>query len=154
MEKILNMHAVSTRFDAQLTEWLGSVMSLAIRFYVGLQFFKAGLVKISDWSVTLALFRDEYHVPVLPPELAAVMGAAGELTFPLLLFIGLLSRPAALGLFAVNLMAVISYPQLFMFDCPAAINDHFYWGFLLLTLLAFGPGKLSLDAWLSRKAAR
>jgi putative oxidoreductase len=41
-----------------------------------------------------------------------------------------------------------------MFDCPAAINDHFYWGFLLLALLAFGPGKFSLDAWLSRKAAR
>ena len=43
-------------------------MSLAIRIYVGLQFFKAGLVKIGDWSATLSLFRDEYHVPVLQPE--------------------------------------------------------------------------------------
>jgi putative oxidoreductase len=149
MQKILHFHTAISRFDVQLAQWGGSLMSLLIRFYVGWQFFKAGLVKVSDWSATLALFREEYHVPVLPPELAAVMGATGELALPVLLFFGVLSRPAALGLFAVNLMAVISYPQLFTFDCPAAINDHFYWGFLLLILVAFGPGKLSVDAWLS-----
>ena len=107
MEKILHVYQMFSRFDLQLTEWGGSIMSLAIRVYVGLQFFKAGLVKIGDWSATLALFRDEYHVHVLPPELAAVMGATGELALPILLFVGVLSRPAALGLFAVNLMAVI-----------------------------------------------
>ena len=64
---------------------------------------------------------------------------------------GVLSRPAALGLFFVNLMAVISYPQLFGFECPAAINDHFYWGILLLVLAAFGPGRASVDAVLQRK---
>lgn len=154
MEKILRYHTMISRFDWQLTQWGGSVMSLAIRLYVGLQFFKAGLIKIGDWSATLSLFRDEYHVPVLPPELAAVMGATGELALPVLLFFGLLSRPAALGLFAVNLMAVISYPQLFTFDCPAAINDHFYWGFLLLVLTVFGPGKLSVDAWLAGQVKR
>lgn len=154
MEKILNLHTMFSRFDSQLTEWGGSIMSLAIRFYVGLQFFKAGLVKIGDWSATLSLFRDEYHVPVLPPELAAVMGATGELALPVLLFFGVLSRPAALALFAVNLMAVISYPQLFTFDCPAAINDHFYWGFLLLVLAAFGPGRLSVDAWLAGQSKK
>jgi putative oxidoreductase len=149
MEKILRLHTMSLCIDDKLTQWGGSVMGLAIRCYVGWQFFKAGMVKVGDWSATLSLFRDEYHVPVLPPELAAVMGATGELVLPVLLFVGVLSRPAALGLFAVNLMAVISYPQLFAFECPAAINDHFYWGFLLLALVAFGPGKLSLDAWLS-----
>jgi putative oxidoreductase len=154
MQKILHLHTMASRFDPQLEKWGGSLMSLLIRFYVGWQFFKAGLVKVSDWSATLALFRDEYHVPVLPPELAAVMGATGELALPVLLFFGVLSRPAALGLFAVNLMAVISYPQLFTFDCPAAINDHFYWGFLLLILAAFGPGKISVDAWLSGQARK
>jgi len=99
------------------------------------------------------LFHDEYKVPVLPPDLAAYMGAGGELTFPILLFVGLISRPAAVGLLFVNAMAVISYPQLFTFDCPAAINDHFYWGAMLLVLIAFGPGKFSLDALLARKAA-
>jgi putative oxidoreductase len=48
-------------------------------------------------------------------------------------------------------MAVIAYPQLWAFDCPAAINDHKYWGILLLVLLAFGGGRLALDYWLGGK---
>jgi putative oxidoreductase len=153
MNKFLRLHQCTLRFDSLLTEWGGSLMSLVIRFYVGWQFFNSGRIKIADWDSTLALFRDEYHVPVLPPELAAVTGAMGELTFPLLLFIGLFSRPAALGLFFVNAMAVISYPQLFQFPCPAAINDHFYWGALLLVLAVFGPGRFSLDRLLAQKRA-
>ena len=81
------------------------------------------------------------------------MGAAGELMLPLLLFLGLFARPAALGLFMVNLMAVISYPKLFTFTCPAAVNDHFYWGLLLLVLAAFGPGRASLDWLLDQRRA-
>jgi len=151
MNALLSLHQLSTRYDARLADLGGSALSLVLRVYVGWQFFKSGLTKIQDWNSTLALFRDEYHVPLLPPDLAAVMGTGGELFFPLLLFIGLLSRPAALGLFFMNAMAVISYPQLFEFECPAAINDHFYWGALLLVLLAFGPGRLSIDAWLARR---
>jgi putative oxidoreductase len=154
MEKILRLHQLTTRFDAQITEWGGSLMSLAIRLWVGWQFFKAGLVKISDWSATLALFHDEYHVPVLPPDLAAYMGASGELVFPVLLLVGVFSRPAAFGLFFVNLMAVISYPDLFTFECPAGLKDHFCWGALLLVVVAFGPGRISLDSWLSGKAKK
>ncbi len=145
------MHRSLSRFDAALTEWGGALLCLALRCFVGWQFFKAGMVKVSDWSATLALFHDEYKVPVLPPDLAAHMAAAGELSLPILLFVGLLSRPAALGLFVVNLMAVVSYPQLLTFECPAAINDHFYWGALLLVLVAVGPGRFSLDALLARK---
>ena len=48
-------------------------------------------------------------------------------------------------------MAVISYPQLFSFECPAAINDHFYWGALLLVVVAFGPGRFSLDALIGKR---
>ncbi len=62
-----------------------------------------------------------------------------------------MARPAALGLFALNAVAVVSYPALFGFECPAAINDHFYWGALLLVPIAFGPGRFSLDDWLSKK---
>ena len=152
MDKILRLHQGISRFDGKLTDWGGSLVSLALRWFVGWQFFKAGLIKLSDWSATRALFHDLYHVPVLPPDVAAVMGAGGELTFPILLFVGLLSRPAAFGLFFVNLMAVISYPDLFTFECPAGINDHFYWGAMLLVVMAFGPGRLSLDNWLGGKA--
>jgi len=151
MKTILGLHQQLSRYDAALTAWGGSLMSLALRCYVGWQFFKAGMVKVGDWSATLSLFRDEYMVPLLPPELAAYAGAAGELVLPVLLLVGLASRPAALALFLVNAMAVISYPQLLSFECPAAINDHFYWGAMLLVLVAFGPGKVSLDAWLARR---
>lgn len=143
--------SLTTRIYAALTDWGGGLLSLAIRFSVGWQFFKAGLTKIGDWDSTLALFRDEYSVPLLPPDIAAVAGTFGELVFPVLLFVGLLSRPAALGLFVVNAMAVISYPTLFGFECPAAVNDHFYWGALLLVTLAFGPGRFSLDYLLGRR---
>jgi len=151
MQAFLQLHRRLTAFDGALSDHGGAVLGLALRLYIGWQFFKAGLVKLSDWGATVTLFRHEYHVPVLPPELAALMGAGGEIVLPLLLAAGLLARPAALGLFALNAMAVISYPQLFMFDCPAAINDHKYWGLLLLVLVVFGPGRFSLDRLLSRR---
>ncbi|MEC5218085.1 putative oxidoreductase [Actimicrobium sp. GrIS 1.19] len=154
MHTFLRLHHGVSRFDKQIDHIAGSLLVLAIRLFVGWQFFKAGLVKVGDWSATLSLFRDEYHVPVLPPEFAAAMGAGGELLLPLLLAVGLFSRPATIGLFVVNLMAVISYPQLFMFECPAAINDHFYWGLLLLVIAAFGPGRASLDAMLKSPSGK
>ncbi len=154
MNGLLRLHGLSTRLDGVLQSVGGSLISLALRLFVGWQFFKAGMVKVGDWNGTLSLFREEYTVPVLPPELAAVMGAGGELVFPVLLFLGLFSRPAALGLFFVNAMAVISYPQLWKFECPAAINDHMYWGLLLLVLIAFGPGKLSMDYWIGKAGNR
>ena len=151
MQIFLRLHGLNTRFDRLAEGGSASLMALGLRAFVGWQFFKAGIIKISDWPATLDLFRDEYHVPLLPPELAAVMGAGGELVFPVLLLLGLFSRPAALGLFVVNLMAVISYPQLWQFECPAAIQDHMYWGIILLTLATLGPGKLSIDHFLQSK---
>ena len=106
--------------------------------------------ELDDWNATLALFSDEYHVPLLPPALAAVMGAGGELVFSTLVAFGLAGRVAALGLFFVNAVAVISYPQLFQFECPAAIQSHFFWGTLIAMLAAYGPGKLSIDTVLMK----
>jgi putative oxidoreductase len=152
MNIFLRFHHLSHRFDRQIQAWGITALGLVLRLFIAWQFLKAGIVKVSNWEGTLSLFREEYVIPVLPPELAAVMGAGGELVFSTLLILGLFARPAALGLFVVNAIAVISYPQLWTFDCPAAINDHFYWGILLLVLIVVGPGKIAVDQWLKKIA--
>jgi len=151
MNLTLRVNQINDLFAAVLKEWGGSLLLLFLRGYVAWAFFHSGLLKLSDWSATLALFHDEYHVPLLPPDLAAYVGAFGELFFPVLLFAGFLTRPAALGLFIVNAMAVISYPQLFEFECPAAIGQHIDWGMSLLVIAAFGAGRFSLDAYFASR---
>ena len=134
-----------------LVDRLQPVALLALRLYVSSVFFRSGLVKLSDWSATLALFHDEYKVPLLPPDLAACVGAFGELAFPVLIVLGLAGRFGAAGLFVVNAMALISYPQLWGFECPAGLQMHFVWGTILLVLALFGPGALSIDALVLRR---
>jgi putative oxidoreductase len=100
------------------------------------------------------LFRSEYRVPLLPPELAAVVGTAGELAFPLLLIAGLFTRVGALGAFAVNAMAVIAYAHVLLAEgFEAALGQHVLWGFMLAVLAVFGGGRLSLDQLLERRSA-
>jgi putative oxidoreductase len=139
---------------ARLLDHLPSLVLLATRFYVGWQFWKSGWLKVSSWSSTLGLFRTEYHVPLLPPPVAAVTGAGGELFFPALLFVGLFSRVGALGAFFVNAMAVISYRQVLLAEgYEAALGQHVLWGFMLLILAVFGPGRFALDSWLEQQLA-
>jgi len=138
----------------EVTRWMDHaqpLLLLAARLYVAHVFLQSGWVKISDWGATLALFHDEYKVPLLPPGVAACVGTFGELFFPILIVLGLAGRFGAVGLFVVNAMAVISYPQLWGFDCPAAIQSHFMWGAMLLSLVVFGPGRWSLDALVLRR---
>ena len=85
---------------------------LAARLYVAQVFFASGLTKIRDWDITLALFEDEYQVPLLSPALAATLGTAGELVLPVLLAFGLAGRFAAAGLSVVNAVAVISLAEI------------------------------------------
>ena len=115
--------------------------ALAARIYVGQAFFLSGLTKIRDWDTTLALFADEYKVPLLPVPLAAFMGTAGELVLPILLVLGLGGRFAALGLSVVNAVAVISLSEI----APAALQQHIFWGSLLAGIAIFGPGAWSLE---------
>ena len=154
MKNLLHLHQISTSFDEFILRWGGAILSTAVRCYVAWQFLHAGIIKLQNWQGTLELFHTEYHVPLLPPDLAAYVGAGDELFFPCLLIAGLFARPAAIGLFFVNAMAVISYPQLWEFECPAAINDHFYWGILLVTVFVFGPGPFSIDSLLKNRAAK
>jgi len=129
--------------------WLGSLESVllaAIRIWVGWDFFKSGWIKITNWDSTLFLFREEYHTPLLPSTLAAVLGTAGELAFPVLLWIGLASRLSALGLFAVNVMAVVSYANVLLSEgFEAALGQHYLWGMALVFIAVFGPGRISAD---------
>jgi putative oxidoreductase len=132
---------------ARLTHGLQSLGLLAARLYVAQVFFLSGLTKIRDWSVTLALFEDEYHVPLLSPELAAYLGTAGELGLSALLALGLAGRFAAAGLSVVNVMAVLSLAEI----APAALAGHQLWGCLLLVIALWGAGALSADGFLSAR---
>ncbi len=138
----------------RLLDSLRSLFLLGTRLYVGWQFWKSGWLKVSSWSSTLDLFRTEYHVPLLPPPVAAVSGAFGEIFFPALLFLGLFSRVGALGGFFVNAMAVISYRQVLLAEgSEAALAQHILWGFMFLLLAVSGPGKIALDTLLERRLA-
>lgn len=125
--------------------WPQSLFLLFARAFVGLAFFRSGLTKLQDWDTTLFLFQEEYHVPLLPPELAAYAGTFGETALPLLLFAGIATRFAAAGLSVVNVVAVLSLAEI----APAALAQHHLWGALLLTVVLWGGGRLSLDRWLA-----
>jgi|SRR5208283_815710 len=135
---------------SRLLARLEPLLLFGLRLYVARAFFLSGLTKIRhDWSATLALFTYEYHVPLLPPAVAAVLGTATELSMPVFLVLGLGSRFAAGVLFIFNIVAVISYPAL----TDIAIKDHILWGTMLLVLTICGPGKIALDDWLERRFA-
>jgi putative oxidoreductase len=153
MDRMLDVLAPCLRlwrgFVAML-EAAQPLAQLAARLYVAKVFFLSGLTKIRDWDITLALFADEYKVPLLPPELAAWLGTAGELALPVLLVLGLGGRFAALGLFCVNAVAVISLAEV----SDAALSQHVLWGSLLAALALWGPGRWSLDHALVSRLAR
>lgn len=126
-------------------EALQPLALLAARLYVAKAFFLSGLTKIQDWDTTLALFADEYHVPLLPPEVAAVAGTTGELVLPVLLALGLAGRFGAMGLFVMNIVAVLSLQ-----DIPEpALQQHIFWGSLLTGVILWGPGRWSVDRFVA-----
>jgi putative oxidoreductase len=89
-------------------------------------------------------------VPLLSPTLAAWLGTGAELLLPVLLVLGLTGRLSALGLFALNAVAVISLSEI----AEAALQLHVFWGSLLLALVLWGPGRWSADAWWLGSQAR
>ena len=132
---------------ANLLDKLQPIFALAMRLYVARVFVLSGWLKVSRWDSTLALFQNEYHVPVLSPQVAAVLGTTCELGLPLLLVLGFGTRAAAIALFLFNIVAVISYPDL----SEAGLKDHYLWGALMLVIAVYGPGRLSIDHWLARR---
>jgi putative oxidoreductase len=120
---------------------------LLFRLGVASVFLKAGLTKASSWESTAALFRDEYRVPVFPPEVAAALATTFELGCSTLLILGLGTRLATLPL-----LGMIATIQLFVY--PDAWPEHLVWGSILLFLLTRGPGAVSLDHLVARAWAR
>jgi putative oxidoreductase len=121
--------------------WL---FQFAFRLSVGGVFWHSGLTKIDSWQTTVVLFRDEYRVPLLSPEIAAVLATAVELTCPVLLLVGLGSRLATLPMLGMTLVI-----QLFVY--PESWNAHLMWASMLLFILTRGPGVLSLDHLIARR---
>ena len=144
----MNMNFLS-RISTALERLLDPVQPaflLATRWYVSWQFLKSGWLMVTSWDSTLSLFRNEYHVPLLPPPVAAVTGAFGELFFPVLLVLGFGGRIGPIGLFFVNVMAVVSYRQVLLAEgFEAALAQHVLWGFMLALLAVFGLGDWSVD---------
>jgi len=120
------------------------VLAIALRLAVATIFWNSAMTKLANWDTALSLFAEEYKVPLLPPEVAAYMAAGIELAAPVLLVLGLLTRPTALVL--LGMTAVIE-----IFVYPMAWPTHLQWTAMLLVLLCRGPGKVSLDHLLWRR---
>lgn len=124
-----------------------SLVQAAARLAIAGVFLRAGLQKLQGWETTLALFAEEYRLPLLPPEMAAVIATATEVGGSLLLLLGLGTRLATLPFFGM-ILAI----QLFVF--PHAWPEHLTWSALLLVLLTRGAGALSLDRLIARRLGR
>jgi putative oxidoreductase len=135
--------ALYNRCAERLEAWIGhDLIALAARFGIGAVFWLSGRTKVEGWlSVSdnaVALFADEYHLPLLPPVLAAHLAAYAEHLFPVLLVLGLFTRGAALAL--LGMTAVIE-----IFVYPLAWPTHLTWAATLLYLAGRGAGRFSLD---------
>jgi len=127
----------------RLVGWLERVpyafLAIPLRIAVATVFWNSAMTKLANWETALDLFRDEYKVPLLPPELAAYIAVSIELTMPVLLILGLATRPAAFVLLGMTtVIEIFVYPQ--------AWPTHIQWAAMLLVLLCRGGGTWSLDA--------
>ena len=119
-------------------KWLQDLILLFIRIWIANVFLRSGLLKIFSWDTTLYLFANEYNVPLLPPELAAILGTTTEICASVAILIGFGTRIAAISLLCLT--AVI---EIFVYP---GTQEHYYWMILLSILIAFGAGRFSLFA--------
>lgn len=138
-----------------------SLLALLARFSIAAVFWKSGQTKIQGLEIDIvnldftlgwprlsdsvvALFKEEYRLPLIAPEVAATMAAFAEHFFPLLILLGLATRLSALALLGMTLtIQFLVYPD--------AYPTHGTWAAVLLYLMAQGPGKLSIDHWIARR---
>ncbi|MDE2427469.1 MAG: DoxX family protein [Burkholderiales bacterium] len=141
-----------------IPDWLIAAIG---RFSIAAIFWKSGQTKVQGFAIDLIggefhlgwprlsdsaidLFKTEYRLPLIPPELAAPMAAFAEHFFPILILFGLATRFSALALLGMTLVIEI-------FVYPDAYPTHGTWAAILLYLIAKGPGKVSIDHWIARR---
>lgn len=151
-----------TAFNSLLAGIPYALVALLARFSIAAVFWNSGQTKIEGLAINivngefmlgwprlsdsaLALFEDEYQLPLIAPELAAPLAAVAEHVFPLLLLIGLATRFSALALLGMTLVI-----QVFVY--PGAYATHGTWAALLLLLMAQGGGVLSIDHWMASRS--
>ena len=124
------------------------LVDLAMRLVMARTFFRSGLQKLSNWDGTVFLFQTEYNVPVLPPELAASLAAATELTMQVLVVLGLATRLAALPMLGMALVIQFAVGAV---NPAYDLAEHTFWIIVLACLIVRGAGPLSLDHLLFRR---
>jgi putative oxidoreductase len=122
-------------------------LALPLRFAVATVFWNSAMAKLANWETTLSLFSDEYQLPLVPPEIAAYLATSVEISTPILLVLGLLTRPAAF-----ILLMMTSIIEIFVY--PLAWPTHIQWVAMLLVVLCRGPGSLSVDHLLMSRFGR
>src|SRR5438067_8948966 len=124
-----------------------ALLAIPLRIAIATVFWNSGTEKLASWDSTLALFRDEYRLPVIPPDIAAHIAASIELSTPFLLVFGLFTRPTAFVLLGMStVLEVFVYPQ--------AWPTHIQWAAMLLVLLCRGAGAISIDELIYRRLMR
>jgi len=122
-------------------------IALAARIFPAAVFWQSGQTKVAGFHLkpsAIALFQNEYQLPLIDPTIAAYASAFSEHFFPILLVIGLATRFSALALLFMT--AVIE-----IFVYPDAWPTHGVWATCFLLVIARGPGSLSLDRLIARK---
>lgn len=157
----MNPARIITRLNLWLSRIPYSPIALLGRFAIAAVFWKSGQTKVDGLAIDIVsgefslgwpslkplavfLFRDEYRLPLLSPELAATLAALAEHAFPVLLLLGLATRLSALALLMMTLVI-----QLLVY--PGAYPVHGVWATVLLLLMSRGAGMFSLDHWLARR---
>lgn len=130
-----------TRLNRALAAIPAAPVALMLRVFPALVYLQSGRTKVEGFSIkdsTWFLFEHEYALPLIPPQVAAVMATVAEHVLPALLILGLFTRLSALGL--LGMTAVI---QIFVY--PDAWMTHGLWAAALLAVAARGPGSWSAD---------
>ena len=127
-------------------DFIRPIVDLIARVWIAQVFWLAGMTKISSWDTTLSLFEEEYQVPLLAPDVAAVLATSVELGGAVLLVMGLGAR-AQQRIIYFEYCRGDFHPDL----SEAGLKDHYYWGLFLAFFIVHGAGKLSFDQLIRRK---